>query len=175
MWKQIDGFEHYDVSDSGEVRTWRKRPVLWRNPDLTDRHKEPKLMKLVPNPLGYTAVALRGKRGTKPKRMTVHRLVALTFLPNPNNHSDVAHLNGNPSDNLVSNLAWMTHQDNQLMMQEHGTQYVSSKLTADQVKYIREKVANGPRGTARRMAEKFGVQPPQISRIVNGTRWKKYW
>lgn len=69
----------------------------------------------------------------------------------------------------------MSHRDNQLMMQEHGTQSVTCKLTANQVRYIREQVAKGPRGTQRRMSEKFGVGAPTINKIVKGESWKTLW
>lgn len=44
--------------------------------------------------------------------MSIHRLVAETFIPNPNNYSDVDHINGNTQDNRVENLRWCTHQQN---------------------------------------------------------------
>lgn len=122
---------------------------------------------------GYRRVMVRTVDG--PRMRLVHRLIALTFLPNPECHPDVAHLNGKPGDDQASNLAWMSHQDNQRMMLSHGTQSVTCKLTAKQVHYIREMVAAGPRGTMRRLAQEFGVQPSAITRIVNGQRWKVDW
>ena len=59
---------------------------------------------------GHMAVNLY-KRGTM-KRMSIHRLVATAFLPNPDNHPVVHHLDDNPRNNHVNNLKWCTQKEN---------------------------------------------------------------
>ena len=59
--------------------------------------------------LSYKCVG--GKFGSKNK-VLVHRLVAETFIPNPHNLTDVNHINGDKTDNSVSNLEWSSHEDN---------------------------------------------------------------
>ena len=49
----------------------------------------------------------------------VHRLVATTFLPNPNNYPIINHKDGNPSNNCVDNLEWCTYQYNNTYMDVH--------------------------------------------------------
>jgi hypothetical protein len=173
MWKPIPDFPLYEALPDGRIRSWKKKVRRWRNPDLSGRRTSPREMKGFIDARGYRSVILQTSKGLK--RMTVHRLIALTFIPNTKRLSDVAHLNGKPSDNRVKNLAWMSHRDNQLMMRGHGTQSVTCKLTAEQVRSIREQVAKGPRGTMRRLAKEYGVQPPAITRIIKGQRWKTYW
>lgn len=58
------------------------------------------------------------------KKITIyiHRLVATAFVPNPENKPHVNHLNGNPSDNRVSNLQWCTAMEN--VMHAHSTNLV---------------------------------------------------
>lgn len=59
---------------------------------------------------GYLCVKLR-KNG-KHKTFGVHRLVALTFIPNPLNKKEVNHIDHNPQNNIVSNLEWISHREN---------------------------------------------------------------
>lgn len=46
------------------------------------------------------------------KKIYIHRLVAEAYLPNPDNLRDVDHIDGNGLNNALTNLQWMTHQDN---------------------------------------------------------------
>lgn len=71
-----------------------------------------KFMKQRDNGRGYMTVALM-KNG-KYKRFYVHRLVADAFIPNPLRFKTVNHMDGNPKNNNVSNLEWMTLKDNSI-------------------------------------------------------------
>lgn len=92
-WRDIEGFDMYEVNASGQVR------------------KKAQLLKPGSIPSGHLTVALcRGK--DKPKSMYVHRLVALAFLDNPESKRVVNHKNGDPKDNRLENLEWVTHGEN---------------------------------------------------------------
>jgi hypothetical protein len=92
-WRVISDFPNYSVSNFGNVKN----------------NKTSKLLKLTLKS-GYYHISLTNedcKKGFK-----VHRLVALAFIPNPENKSDVNHEDKNKLNNNVSNLTWMTRKEN---------------------------------------------------------------
>ena len=87
---------HYEVSNYGKVRNTKSKRIL-RPVDLN----------------GYSIVRLSDKSiGLKPKTTYVHRLVATAFIPNPENKKEVNHIDLNRSNNHVSNLEWVTTEEN---------------------------------------------------------------
>ncbi len=100
IWKDIPGYEgKYQVSNTGRVRSL--------NYNGTGKTK---VMKPSTNKLGYKRINLC-KDGKK-KKYSVHRLVALTFIPNPNNYPIINHKDENPSNNYYKNLEWCTYEYN---------------------------------------------------------------
>ncbi|MGE0652015.1 MAG: NUMOD4 motif-containing HNH endonuclease [Alphaproteobacteria bacterium] len=177
-WKVVEGFPDYEISDLGRLRTWRRKSRVWRSP-RSARRDEPIVTPGSATAGGYRAFILRRPGETKPHRRLAHRLVAFAFLGPPPSaaHTDVAHSDGNPSNNRVSNLRWATHRDNQMDMRRHGTMMdgekcITAKLTAEQVRAIRQRVAADGRGSQRRISEETGLSPAQICRIVKNTRWR---
>jgi len=67
----------------------------------------------------YEKVILNIDNGIK-RNMRVHRLVAMAFLDNPDNLSDVDHINNNRSDNRIENLRWLSHKDNMNNLKCHN-------------------------------------------------------
>ena len=80
------------------------------------------LYKLKPRPIpkGYQRVYLRDEETGKRKDYYVHRLIAETFIPNPENKRCVNHINCNRSDNSVENLEWATSAENNSYTMEVG-------------------------------------------------------
>lgn len=101
------------------------------------------------------------------KPYLAHRLVAQAFIPNPENKSDVNHIDGNKDNNRVSNLEWATRSENMThSFLELGND--SQKLSDDDVAYIRANtIYNHPEFGATQMAKKYGVTLGYLRKILN--------
>ena len=113
FWKPVQGFNGYDVSSFGRVRSWRITKRLGnRLGSKSVRRKIPKMLKSYINKHGYVVVGLGGTtNGKGRKRPTIHRLVAKTFIPNNNGLLSVNHLTGLKSDNRVDGLEWASRTE----------------------------------------------------------------
>lgn len=114
--------------------------------------------------------------GNEKKTLKVHRLVAETYIPNPENKPQVNHKNGIKTDNWVGNLEWATPLENTThsietnLRNTQGIHNASAKLTNEQIVEIREKYV--PRKyTYKMLAEEYGVSETHISRILNKQNW----
>ncbi len=106
IWKPIPGYPQYEVSNMGRVK---------RLPGYQNSGRGPAYHKggiLVPRPrkAGYLGVGLFYKN--KGKYYQIHRLVAMAFIPNPNNYPHVNHKDENPANNRADNLEWCTPKYN---------------------------------------------------------------
>lgn len=98
IWKPIQGFEGlYAVSSKGRVMNLKSGKVMKNNI----------------NPNGYAFVALYKGDNTKPKAVTVHKLVATAFIENTDNLPEVNHIDENKINNDVTNLEWVSASQNQ--------------------------------------------------------------
>lgn len=104
IWKPIDGYEGlYEVSNLGRVRS-----LEFRNG--SGRHKRVRLLSPTDNGHGYKIIGL--VVGGKKRNHYVHRLVAQSFVPNPNNLPVIDHVDHDRGNNVAHNLRWMTQRDN---------------------------------------------------------------
>ena len=107
IWKPIEGYDNYMVSNLGNVKSIDKYTKGRNNSKI---FKKGKLLKLTPNPKGYVVVQLWDKQ--KCFQTGVHRLVAEAFIPNPDNLPQVNHKDENKTNNCVENLEWCTAEYN---------------------------------------------------------------
>lgn len=183
-WKAVPGYEdRYEVSNFGRVLS------LTRIIERSDGRKsklEGRLRNLGLNSDGYPAVKLY--KNSKAKNVKVHRLVAQCFVDNPKNKKIVNHLDGDKTNNLATNLEWVTSSENAQHAYDtglfkpnnpnvngncQGEKNGSSKLTEKDVLFIRENARkNGGKLTQKVMSERFGVGNNTISNIVNFNSWK---
>lgn len=91
MWKEVPIDQNYEANELGDIRKKGSNQLVhqWLDKD------------------GYKMVTL-----TNRKLYRAHRIIALTFLDNPENYPVVNHLNYNKQDNRVENLEWTTYQNN---------------------------------------------------------------
>lgn len=108
IWKDIEGYEGlYQVSNFGRVKSL---PRVIRSGNRYGRHQYGGKLLKQGELNGYKRVALCKNR--KIKHVSVHRLVAQAFIPNPENKPEVDHLNTLRCDNWVTNLRWATKSEN---------------------------------------------------------------
>lgn len=156
----IKGHKGYLISKSGEVISKRGTAMA----QTTDK-------------FGYRTVTLC--EDGKPRHHFVHRLVAETFIDNPESKRTVNHINGIRHDNRVENLEWATQGENNLHAYRHGAAAAKrcngekngrSKISNAEAQSIRERLAKGEAMVA--IAKEFGVAPTTIGSIKNGKSFK---
>lgn len=171
MFKEVDGFPAYRVSEEGEIETcWQWGAFYAGMP----AEKKWKPLPVKPNAKGYIPIHLRDV-GRKGRRTHLHRLVAETHVSKaPFLNACVRHLDGNPTNNKVENLAWGTYLDNENDKLSHGThrsRITNAKLTPEKMEMARAMRVSG--ATTNAIAKAIGVSRPTISRLLSGATWGK--
>lgn len=161
QWKAVPGYEGlYMVSDTGKVVSVKNG--RWRPVRFCDRK-------------GYFGVQI--SKNDKKTSFGVHRLVALAFLPNPDNKPHVNHIDGNKKNNQLSNLEWVTVSENCLhsihvlgQAKSKGEKHSQAILTEDDVYWIRAWRYHAC--LARSVAAAFGIKERTVYAIWQRKLWK---
>jgi hypothetical protein len=159
-WRPVPGFEFYEVSSLGRVRSWAMRGHRGR------RNNHPSILSPGVSKYGHLRVVLAGRH-----QESVHVLVAMAFI-GPRADAEVCrHLDGNPANNRPENLAWGTHLQNNLDKNKHGTMlrgesHPNSKITDDDVRAIRSS-----HETISALSRRIGVSMSSVQSI----RARKAW
>ena len=174
IWKKVVNFENYEVSNLGNVRRVSCK-IIYQNGQVCN-YKE-KILKLENNKGNlkgfYKRVTLC--KNNKPKRFQVHRLVAEYFIPNPLNKPCVNHIDGNPSNNIASNLEWCTYKENE----KHSYEILGKKnhnriLSKENVLSIRSNFKKGIGGNLLELSKLFNVKLNTIYSVVNNKTYKEW-
>lgn len=112
MWKIIPGTENlYYANKDGQIKSADRVQTFKTHNKKSTYIRKGKVLKTPLNSHGYPCVTIKYLDGTQ-KVTPVHRLIALTFIPNPNNLPQINHKDGNKENNSVNNLEWCTAHDN---------------------------------------------------------------
>lgn len=113
-WRDIKGYEgKYQVSNFGFVKSLQR----WDNFNNRVQKRE-RILKQNKNRKGYMKVKLYNEEGKK--TLSVHRLVAIAFIENPENKEQINHIDGNKANNRLDNLEWCTNKENQIHARKCG-------------------------------------------------------
>lgn len=155
IWAAVPGFPNYSISSHGRLR----------------REKTGRLLKVGPGKKGYLKIALRHEgRG---QTFRIHSLVAAVFLPpRPSSSHQVAHWDGNNTNNVFTNLRWATQAENEADKVRQGVTRRGAKLTPAQVYSIKERLLE-PSAVVAEIARKYRVSPRLISQIRDGQKWRR--
>lgn len=170
-WRQISGFSGYMVSSEGRVRSY------WTAHGWTRFASDPRMLKPGKlNKQGYLAVRLRTTTG-KAKSVTVHRLVMRAFIGPCPDGMNVNHKDGDPRNNRLENLEYVTHSENVmhayrtgLRRRTVGEASPTSKINWLIVSVMRSAAAQGQ--TKAVIARHFGVSESTVRSVVTGKSWR---
>lgn len=166
IWKGMiynnkDYSELFEISNNGDVFSKRSGKIL--NPQI--------------NQSGYLrfVTTINGEK----INFGIHRAVACTFIPNPENLPEVNHIDGEKLNNHFSNLEWVTNQENQIHAVNHdlkqcfGEDNPAAKLTEKDILYIRDNyIPNSKEFGQRALARQFNVSKTCIRDIILNKYWK---
>lgn len=164
----------YDISEDGKVYSndYQKRGYRKELKQRTDKD-------------GYKFVVLF--HNTKRYKRMVHRLVAMSFLEEDVERTQVNHKNGNREDNRIINLEWVTHRENvihgwqvngrnvteasrkKLSLLNSGENNKNSKLTADKITEMRKLRSEGM--MLKELSEIFNISVSHAGAITSGRCW----
>lgn len=155
-WKQIPGYEkEYMVSDKGRVKSIARAIV--RSNGRPQTFKE-RILKPSPDEWGYPQVGLRGRT------FKIHRIMAVTFLGKRPKGYVVRHKDGNPQNNMLSNLEYGTPSQNVMDCYSYrGYLSKTQKLMPNDAIEIKQRLSNGEMGID--LAKEFGVSPQNVCDI----------
>lgn len=128
------------------------------------------------NEFGYLTVNLKDPEDGKWKKRKVHRIVAETYIENPEGKREVNHIDCDKKNNTLDNLEWVTSKENKAhgwangLYTAIGENHADSVLTNEQVHEICRLMEEGARNID--LAKAYGVHKDTISHIRIGNLWK---
>lgn len=148
IFKVIKEYPAYSISDKGRVM----------------KNSTHKIMKPSPKPNGYMQINLFTNDGRR-KKEYIHRLVAITFIPNEQHLPQVNHIDGVRDNNVVSNLEWVTAKGNILKSSVCSPIRVRDKVSFEEV---------GVYTTIRDACKELGLTESNVAACLGNSRQKTH-
>lgn len=160
IWKSCVGLEStYIASNLGNIRHVN-----------SSNNRKVYYAKSLPNKKGMPSGIVTVRVNGKPRTLSIHILIAKTFLPNPNNYPEVNHIDGNRTHNWVSNLEWCTGSYNMYHAYKTGLREYPRQLTEEQLTQLHAGLEAGLDQHA--MARALNIDASSISNIVTQNTYK---
>jgi hypothetical protein len=177
IFKDIEEFPNYQISNLGRVKAL-PRKVKYLHGKTGNEHFRLTKEKFLStkNTTGhgyfYVTISINGIG----KSRYIHRLVALTFIPNPDNLPQVNHIDGVKTNNNLDNLEWCTNEYNTQHAIKNGLvstseQRSNSCLNNSRVRIIKQLLNKGI--TPKFLASVYNVTPETIYNIKKEFTWKQ--
>lgn len=170
-WVEYEGERfHYKVSTLGRLASYKLiQPYIMST-------TEDKRSRRGGRP-GYEMCRLRSVNNKKYYSTRIHRLMALAFLPNPNNLAQVNHKDGDKSNNVIENLEWVSSKENINHAFKMGVVPRKSGVeshTYDKGRKILHKPSNSVYNSIAQAARDLGVPRTSVNGCLRGNRPNKY-
>ena len=170
IWKDVENYEgFYQVSNLGRVRSL-ERDVYCQNGIVHHLKEKVLVQNLDKQGYAYVSLCLNGKM----KTIKTHRLVALAFIPNPENKPQVNHKDEVKTNNVVDNLEWCSAQENvnygtgiARAVQNRKSQKLGNHPNAKPVFCVE---LNKKFDCAKRVEEELGIWGTSIGKACRGER-----
>lgn len=162
IWKDIPGYEgRYQASTEGQIRSVDHYVrVVPASGTEAKRMVKGRILRPGSTKTGHLYVVLgRGTHG-----LPVHQLIARTFIGSRPDRMDVCHIDGNPTNNKLSNLKYDTRTNNILDVYRQGKRWKA--LNTDDVLKIRSLLEKGL--TGQEIAKQLGVSNSTVSAVKTG-------